>query len=264
MLKIFFLFSFLAISVQSCRVIQDGAGGVEVQRDIHPSVVLIETFIAYDLKYYCQGVLITPTYVLTTARCVISSIFVNVHVYAYKLFDVNEEDREIYRVPAENLIFKPNFERYISHNDVALIRLPVTLNLATKNYKLAQLPTGPLTGNEKGVSVGWGLVDFYDEDEFVTERKHEIEVTFATQAECALAYPRLNWTFYGEGGRGCIYSTEEKNCVAGHGSPFFVNDVVHGLHSYAYYGCEDVGVLSGIQLTFYHMFWIRQISDYRG
>lgn len=261
MQKIFVIILSILSIAQCCRVIQDrSSGGISVEREDYSSVVLIETFINYDLKYFCTGVLISPNYVLTTARCVISSIFVNVHIYAYKLFDVFEDKREIYR--STEITFKPNFERYVNHNDIALIKLPVTLNLAVKDYTIAQLPTAPLAENSQGKAVGWGLIDFYDEDEYATELKTEIDLTFVPEADCRLAYPRLNWTEFGEGGRGCVLKTSGKNCVSGHGSPLIVNNIVYGLHSFAYGACEDDGVLSGIQLIYYHLQWIRENSDY--
>jgi hypothetical protein len=144
------------------------------------------------------------------------------------------------------------------------VKTPQTLNLAVKQYKLAKLPTSTteLPENSQGISVGWGLLDFYDEDEYATEIKNEIELTLVPEVDCRLAYPRLNWTGIGTAGRACVVKRSGKNCVSGHGSPFFVNDVVHGFTSFAFYGCDDDDVLTGIQLVSYHMDWIKSISDY--
>lgn len=260
MLKIFTFSSLLIIS-QACRVVQDrSSGGSAVNREDHSSVVLIETFIDYEVKYWCTGVLITPNYVLTTARCVTAASFANLHIYAYKLFDIYEKGREIHK--ATEFIFKPNFERYINHNDIALVKTPQTLNVAIKKYKLAKLPAVELPENSQGKSIGWGLLDFYDEDEYATEFKNEIELTLAPEFECRMTYPRLNWTEIGTAGRGCVVKKFGKNCVSGHGSPFMIDDVVHGLHSFAYYGCDDNDVLTGIQLIYYHVDWIKSVSDY--
>lgn len=251
----------IVILTQGCRVVLDrSSGGVVVPRDKHSAVVLVETFINYEVKYFCTGVIITSNYILTTARCVAEASFANIHINAHKLFDVFEDGREIYK--ATEFIFKPNFERYINHNDVALVKIPVTLNFDTKNYKPAKLPTAELPQNSQGVSVGWGLLDFYDEDEYATESKNEINLTFAPETDCRVAYPRLNWTEIGTAGRGCVVKKSGRNCVSGHGSPFIIDDIVHGLQSYAFYGCDDDDVLTGIQLVYYHLDWIKSVSDY--
>lgn len=260
MQKIFILLSILNLT-QGCRVVKNqSSGGTVVAREDHSSVVLIETFINFEVKYFCSGALISPNYVLTTARCVVGASFANLHIYAYKLFDVFEEGREIYKTT--DFTFKENFERYINHNDIALVKLPVTLNLAVKQYKLAKLPTAPMLENSQGISVGWGVLDFYDEDEYATEFKNQIELTFAPESECRLAYPRLNWTEIGTAGRGCVVKKSGTNCISGHGSPFFIDDEVHAMQSFAYYGCEDEDVLTGIQLVHYHIDWIKSNSDY--
>ena len=212
-MKIFYILSVLAIA-QGCRVIQDRpSGGKAVARIDHSSVVLIETFINYERKYYCAGVLISSNFALTTARCVIGAIFANIHVNAFKFYDIHEEKREIHR--ATEIIYKEPFDRYPSHNDIALVKLPITLNLTAKEYTVAKLPTAPLAYNSTGKSVGWGLIDFYDEDEFATNVKYEVDLRYVPLSDCELAYPRLNWTTFGEGGRGCVVKTTGVDCVSG-------------------------------------------------
>lgn len=260
-MNFFLIFLSFLTYTHCCRVIQQQtSGGQDLARNEYSSVVLLETFINYDLKYLCTGVLISPNYVLSTARCVISSIFVNVHLYAHKLYDEFEVQREIYR--ATELIFKEPFDRYPSHNDIALIKLPITLNLAIKDYQIAKLPIASAIPNSQGKAIGWGLIDFYDEDEFATEYKNEIDLILLPESECRLAYPRLNWTVFGEGGRGCVKKSSGFNCVSGHGSPFIIDNIVYGLHSFGYGACESEGSISGIQLIHYHMPWIYKNSDY--
>lgn len=213
-MQLFLLILSLLTIAQCCRVTQErSSGGSAVGRTDHSEVVLLETFINYDLKYFCTGVLISSSFVLTTSRCVVSAIFVNVHVYAYELYNVHEEKREIHR--ATEIIHKPDFDRYPSHNDIALVKLPITLNLAAKDYNIAKLPTAPLLYNSIGKSIGWGLIDFYDEDEYATNVKYEVDLRYVPLSDCQLAYPRLNWTTFGEGGRGCVVKTTGVDCVSG-------------------------------------------------
>lgn len=263
MLKLF-LSLILILSTEGCQIIQKGpSGGREVSRADHSSVVLIETFIHYDRSYWCVGVLITANYVLTTARCVVGAMFSNIHVNAYKLKDEFERGREIHK--ATEFKLKEPFDRYINHNDIALVKLPVTLNIAVKNYKPAKLPTFEMDVNSTGISVGWGLYDFYDKDEYATEFKSEINLKFIPEEDCRKAYgARVNWTDIGTAGRGCLGRLTKVNCVVGYGSPFFINDEVHALHSFGPYQYCTTDLPNGVTLiNSYNIPWILEHSDYK-
>lgn len=263
MFKILLIFSIIFFA-HGCREIQKGSsGGSAVTRDDYSSVVLIETFINYERSYWCVGVLISSNYVLTTARCVVGAMFANLHVNAYKLFDVFEEGREIYKTT--EFILKENFDRYINHNDIALVKLPVTLNFAVKSYKPAKLPSFEMEEEVTGFSVGWGLYDFYDSDENATEYKNVIALKFMPEEDCRKAYgARIDWTNIGTAGRGCLSKLAEVNCVSGYGSPFFINDEVHALHSFGAYQYCTSDLPNGVTLiNSYHLPWILENSDYQ-
>lgn len=262
MLKIILLI--FIISAKGCREVQKSpSGGNEVARNDHSSVVLIETFIHYDRSYWCVGVLISSNYVLTTARCVIEAMFANIHVNAYKFRNEYEGGREIYR--ATEFKYKESFDRYINHNDIALVKLPLTLDLAVKSYNPAKLPTFEMEFGATGISVGWGLYDFYDEDEGVTEHKNEISLKFISEEDCQKAYgARIEWKDIGTAGRGCLNKTSLVNCVSGYGSPFFINGEVHALHSFGAYQYCISDVPNGVTLiNSYHLPWILENSDYQ-
>jgi secreted trypsin-like serine protease len=263
MLKILFILSLL-IFAEGCREIQKGpSGGKEVSRDEHSSVVLIESFIHYDRSYWCVGVLISANYVLTTARCVIEAMFSNIHVNAYKRTDEFEKGREIHK--ATEFKFKESFDRYINHNDIALVKLPTTLNLSIKNYKPAKLPSFEMQVNVTGISVGWGLYDFYDKDENATEYKQDINLRFMPEEDCRKAYgTRVDWTDIGTAGRGCLTKLSGVNCVSGYGSPFFIDGEIHALHSFGAYQYCTSDLPNGITLiNSYHLQWIIENSDYQ-
>lgn len=262
MSKLILILLIIALT-RACREIPGPSGGSAVTRDEHSSAVLIETFIHYDRKYWCVGVLISANYVLTTARCVIEAMFSNIHINAFKYFDEFEKGREIYR--ATEFIYKQSFDRYINHNDIALVKLPVTLNLAIKSYKTAKLPSYEMQENATGKAIGWGLYDFYDEDELVTEEKHEIELKFIPEEDCRKAYgARIDWTVIGTAGRGCLTKLSAVNCISGYGSPFFINDEVHALHSFGAYQYCNTELPTGVTLiNSYHLPWILENSDYQ-
>lgn len=150
-------------AVQSCRVVVEKPDGIVPPREAHPSHVLIEAFITYDVKYWCSGALISSKYVLTTINCVFGQMFMNVHIYAHNLRDVFEAEREIYRTT--EVQFKPDFDLANYMNDVALITLPVTLDVTSKSYAFAKLPAfaDQLIEGREGMTVGWGLLNYRDE-----------------------------------------------------------------------------------------------------
>lgn len=240
---------------QSCRVIEQKANGVEQTREAFSSHVLLETFLDYELKYLCSGVLISADYVLTTARCVFGNVFVNVHVYPYKLRDEFEEGREIYR--SKNVVMHPEFDGFKNVHDVAIVKLPSTLKVNERPYNFATLPTSAPTVGASGMGVGWGLFDFKDDN--AASMTHARSMTIASEAECSAAYPVI-WGS-DAAGRGCVVGTG-MNCVGDSGAPWFVGDVVHGLLSFgAEEACSTAAFPNGIQVVHEHIDWIRSVID---
>lgn len=240
---------------QGCRVIEQKANGVEQTRDAHSSHVLLETFLSYEAKYLCSGVLISADYVLTTALCVFGAMFVNVHVYPHKLRDVFEANREIYR--STEVMMAPSFNGLTHSNDVALVKLPSTLNIAARPYSIAQLPTEALVDGIQGTAVGWGLLNFKDDN--AAAIKQEQTMIKITDTYCRLQYPEI-WTGEEMEGRACVLRSSGQNCVSDSGSPFMIGDVVHGLLSFGQSdACELDSFPNGIQTIFTHLTWIRSI-----
>lgn len=247
------ILSFFAVA-QSCRVNEEKPDEIVPRREDNPSHVLIETFMPdYETKYWCSGVLVSADYVLTTGMCVFGQMFVNVHVYAHNLRDVFEPQREIYR--SSNVQFKPEFDGSNYLNDLALIKLPVTLDVASKSYVIAQLPpfADQLLEGREGTTVGWGLLNF--KDDRASKYKTELAMKVVSDEACREAYPKWeDESMYR--GRNCIQSEGGSNCVSDVGSPFMIGDVVYGLQSFGQMqGCES-NMPSGIQEVRYHKGWI--------
>ncbi|CRK95546.1 CLUMA_CG009011, isoform A [Clunio marinus] len=253
MWRILFIFAFIA-ACESCRVIEQKANGIEVPRSMHTSQVLLEIFVTYDQKYLASGVLISPDFVLSTSRSLFGYLFINVHVYAYKLRDVFEDEREIYR--STNVTFHPDYDGNNFLNDVALIRLPVTLDVGNRPYSLATLPEASdllLTGTE-GKLVGWGMLDYKDDN--AAEFKHEQTMTVLSDEYCRQAYPGKWNEMSTYEGRVCIVKPFGKNCVSDVGSPFFIDGVLYGLQSFGQNEACDEAYPNGIQEIRHHRDWI--------
>ncbi|CAO1372491.1 unnamed protein product [Diamesa serratosioi] len=255
MIKFLLLTLSLVTLCHSCRVIEESANGIQRNREDYPAHVLIESFTTYKQKYLCSGALISDQYVLTTAKCVLGSMFVNVHLYAHNLRDVYEASREIYR--STNFTMKPQYNGLDNINDVALIQLPKILNLATKPYKAVTLPTARdnLSDDIIGSTIGWGLLNFKDDK--AAAFKKEQAMKKVSDVICRTAYPK--WTSQAESvGRVCIQRTNMgKNCVSDEGSPFMIGSKIYGLQSFGQMEACETGKPNGLQEVKYHLDWIR-------
>lgn len=242
----------LAAFVQSCRVIEQKANGVQIERSAHTSHVLIEAFLTFELKYLCSGVIVSANFVLTSNNCLFGANFANVHVYAYKLRDVFEDNREIYR--SENIIRHPDFDGLYHINDVALIKLPVTLNVAARPYSIAQLPDTAFAPGVESKLVGWGLLSFVDDN--AAAFTQEQDMITLTDSYCSEKF--YGWAEGFSQGRACAMRTAGTNCVADSGSPLMVGDVVRGFHAWGNTGACAEGTPDGIIDVFYFADWIRE------
>jgi secreted trypsin-like serine protease len=251
------ILSFIAVA-ESCKAVVDKPDGIVPRREDHPSHVLIETFQSYEEKFWCSGVLISAKYVLTTAECVINQMFVNVHIYPNKLRDVFEVEREIYR--STDVQFKPDFDGATYLNDVALIKLPVTLDIAAKPYAIAKLPgySNYLDEGREGTTVGYGLLNYKNDKASTYKNEQTMKVVSSTK--CREAYPK--WSSDSNYlGRMCIQRETGNNCVSDVGSPFYIDDVVYGLQSFGQMQACESTLPNGIQEVRWHRVWIDPILN---
>lgn len=242
------------VAAQSCRVDVNKDGAVTA-RNAHPSHVLIETFLTYKIKRMCSGVLISIYFALTTAECVIDAKFVNVHIYPHLLRQLYETDREIYR--ATTVIIRPGYNATNKFNDVALVRLPHTLNATSTTYSVAKYPPyfDQLLPEQKGISVGWGLLNYNDEQAVNYRQEQTMQVT--TDTVCRESYPGM-WTDESDyQGRMCVRSLSGgNNCDSDNGSPMYMDDVIVGLQSFGQMEACLNGAPNGIQEVRFHLTWV--------
>jgi secreted trypsin-like serine protease len=252
--------SIAALSTESCRVIEEKANGVTIERDSNSGFVLIEAFNGYDYKNLCAGILISPQFVLSSASCVFGTTFVNIHVYAYKLRDNYEESREIHKVESSKIHLN-EYDGSKRINDIALIKMPSSFYTTGKTYlqTFASIPTSVLQAEATGSTIGWGLLAMKDDN--AAALKQELSLTVISEAECMAAYPNLSWTS-GAQGRACVKrSSSGTNCVSDVGSPFLIGGAVSGLQSHGQVEACETEVPNLIQDVFYHAEWIRSITE---
>lgn len=255
-MKVAALFTVCFIAAaSSCRVIEQKANGMEQSRTSHPSLVLLENFLTYEQKYLCSGVIVSANYVLTTAQCVLGAMFVNVHVYAHKLRDVHEKEREIYR--SAGVTLHPDFDGFNYLNDVALVRLPSALKISERPYAVAGLPTSRLNTGTDALLVGWGLLNFKDDN--AAGIKHSQLLRVIDDQDCREAFPG-KWNDESDyNGRICVHKSTGSNCVSDSGSPFLMGDTVYGLASFGQQIACDGNSPNGLQEVFFHADWIKSV-----
>lgn len=101
-------------------------GGNEVIPHSEPH----QAFLTTDTRAYCGGSLISPNWVLTSARCIYGSRTVNVTLGAH---DINNEETTTQTFNSTDIRLHPGFSLdEPTRDDAALIRLP---NPATLNSK---------------------------------------------------------------------------------------------------------------------------------
>lgn len=253
MIKFLLLLSVI-VAAKSCLVDVKRDGAVTA-RNAHPSHVLIETFLTYNLKRMCSGVLVNVKFALTTANCVTGFMFVNVHIYPHLLREQYEKDREIYRTTT--VVIKPGYNATNNFNDVALIKLPVTLSSTSTTYSIATLPelVNQLLPGQAGLSVGWGLQDYTDEKAVNYKQSQSMDVI--TDANCRTSYPGMWSDESNYEGRICIKKLSGgNNCESDVGSPLYVGNLVFGLNSFGQReACLNAAPI-GIQEVRYHRIWI--------
>lgn len=253
MIKFLFLLSVI-VAARSCVVDVKNEGTLSA-RNAHSSHVLIETFLTYNFKRMCSGVLIHVKFALTTANCVTGFMFVNVHIYPHLLREHYEKDRQIYR--ATTVIIKPGYNAINSLNDVALVKLPFALSSTSTTYSIASVPelVNQLLPLQVGLSVGWGLLNYNDEK--AVNYKQSLTMEVIIDANCRASYPGM-WPDEGSyGGRMCIKKLSGgNNCESDNGSPFYMGNLVTGLHSFGQREACLNGAPTGIQEIRYHRTWI--------
>lgn len=250
----FLLVLSVAVAAKSC-VVDVKNDGTVTARSAYPSHVLIETYLTYNLKRMCSGVLINVNFALTTANCVTGFMFVNVHIYPHLLRDPYEKDRQIYR--ATTVSIKPDYNTTNSLNDVALVKLPVTLSFTSTTYSIANIPEliYQITPGQQGELTYWGLTDYNDEKAVNYKQAQTME--FIADADCRASYPGM-WTDERDyAGRMCIKKLGGgDNCDSDNGSPIFMGSFVFGLLSFGQREACSNAAPAGIQEVRYHRIWI--------
>ncbi|XP_064544585.1 trypsin zeta-like [Drosophila montana] len=213
-------------------------------------------------NHFCGGSIVSLTYVLTSAKCVMDKRKV-VHRSRLILIVAGTPNRlkivhrQTLNMPAKK-IFVP--ENYTVHNtnNIALIKLKHKLPSDNRHIGVLNLPRGPPTSGILYKVMGWGrlykggvlasrilFVDVMLQERVICER---LLHPFMPEMMCA---GNLNSTL------------DEEPCPGDAGSPLMVNLTVYGVTSYPV-GCGHSQLPSIYTDVWYHMKWIDEIMNSNG
>ncbi len=120
----------------------------------------------------CTGTVITETWVLTAAHCVVSSGWYQVgHVYVIAADDY-EDASDHNTVEALSWTVHSGYDSTSSHDDLAMVELPNALGVRPMPLA-SEAPTDAEKGQELRI-VGYGAVSDYDDNTNPTRRQADV------------------------------------------------------------------------------------------
>ncbi|KAB0794000.1 hypothetical protein PPYR_13620 [Photinus pyralis] len=179
--------SAVKVAVPSLRI----AGGEVAEKHSIPYQADLIVKFPESETLFRTGTLISPTYVLTAANCVVDSSNITVIMGVYNVEDKKEPTRRKYKGVSYTAHPLYNADGL---NDIAVVRLNQSAEI-NEYIQVALLPrysylfTKPLIGKVAKVS-GWGNVDGNSDPELTVLRFAEITIRHHT--ECRSKFPRTN------------------------------------------------------------------------
>jgi len=206
------------------RIVGGNPGLIE---DI-PYIVSLQELWLGQLWHICGGVIISATRALTAAHC--TEWFPEYPLYIRAGSTNSRQGGQSLRV--ESTVDHPAYDEYTLNNDISILHLAGTLDLALPGIAAIALPAqgaGTAAGTSSRVS-GWGA--FY-EDHAGTDFLHYVFVPVITNAQCSALYggpitAGMLCAGFPEGGRDA--------CQGDSGGPLTAGNQVIGLVSWGY-GC---------------------------
>ncbi|XP_047491281.1 venom protease-like isoform X2 [Penaeus chinensis] len=164
----------------------DVVGGVESMPNSWPWMAILGRLEARGrVTWFCDGVLISPSFVLSAAHCAANSPVDVVRVGAHDLRQRGAAQEDL---PVEKVILHPDYAFPSSSHDLVLLRLfrPVTLG---PHVTPACLPwtaqDAPDLSGRRLILAGWGAMEFDGE---MSNVLREVTVEVFPASKCASAY----------------------------------------------------------------------------
>lgn len=105
----------------------------------------------------CGGAIISDSHILTAAHCVRRARPSDITVYIGSIYIFQGEPRRVSRIYSHPHYYEDRFRRYVL-NDIALLKLSISLNMTDKKLAKVCLPSSNLILRDKSyvIAIGWG------------------------------------------------------------------------------------------------------------
>lgn len=209
-------------------------GGSEVDISRHPHQISMRAKSILSpgdpYRHSCGGSIISSTYILTAAHCIIGTVASQILVVAGSN---NRRGSDGVAVPVEKMLMHNGYDSNTFNYDVALLKLPVPLPLNNLTIRAIELADKSPNPGMMATATGWGRLT---EGGVAPETLQEVNVPIVSRSVCSDDYgPKINITdamlcagYRGVGGK--------DSCQNDSGGPLIVNGKLTGIISWGF-GC---------------------------